>query len=632
MNAPMLVLGDQSPLASVVDDWLKPSSSVPTSVVAMSPLSTLESVDPSFCNSSLDLLDWDGPAGSPCVAHKAEVVPADVPFADDGACTDDLLIPVAIIGEDRTDDPMAGVSAASFLSEASSNALSSETPAPLVSFLSRVSSLVASGDCRASSPTGRPPSIVSLPECSSVNYSRLLEHSFIPSESGLDSPFSLDEIKSAIWDMGLCKAPGPDDLNTEFFRIFWDTIKVNLLQIFNEFLSCPSSLRRFNYGHIVMLPKFEGASRVKDFRPISVENNLIRIFSKGFSAIWIHWLRCLLDSESNILVNGSLETPFRHKRGVRQGTPSPPLSSILRWTIFLDFFPCLLGIFLLNELSPIRLSKADWLSLVAKIDARLSSWQGKLLSRARRRILINSSITSSVAYLLSMFKDPSWILKLIDPRRKKFVWSGVDVFHLHGRCMVGWDKVSCSLEEGGLGILNLRVHSLARWGGWIWKVIQGRDLFWVHLMEELYGNYRSWFGSSYLRRASPLWKDLLSLFELFKLGTTISVGDGTRTRASRNFAGWNISFSTFVEVDRLLALASALEPVHHSSGDNEIEWKWGSNGSSMRRPKTTKDGAHDRALRRQQQAQLWKQSKRRRQRSPRREDTQPKGSYAAPKS
>ncbi|PNT63215.1 hypothetical protein BRADI_4g12957v3 [Brachypodium distachyon] len=55
--------------------------------------------------------------------------------------------------------------------------------------------------------------------------------------SALDAPFSLQEIKEAIWDMPVDKAPGPDDFPGSFYRSCWEVIKLDLLMAFDHIFS-----------------------------------------------------------------------------------------------------------------------------------------------------------------------------------------------------------------------------------------------------------------------------------------------------------------------------------------------------------------------------------------------------------
>jgi hypothetical protein len=41
----------------------------------------------------------------------------------------------------------------------------------------------------------------------------------------LISPFTMDEIKEAVFQMEHNKAPGPDGFPTEFYHVFWEIIK-----------------------------------------------------------------------------------------------------------------------------------------------------------------------------------------------------------------------------------------------------------------------------------------------------------------------------------------------------------------------------------------------------------------------
>jgi hypothetical protein len=43
------------------------------------------------------------------------------------------------------------------------------------------------------------------------------------------------EVKEAVFQMKHNKAPGPDDFPVEFYQIFWETIKVDLIALFKDF-------------------------------------------------------------------------------------------------------------------------------------------------------------------------------------------------------------------------------------------------------------------------------------------------------------------------------------------------------------------------------------------------------------
>ena len=58
-----------------------------------------------------------------------------------------------------------------------------------------------------------------------------------------------------------------------------------------------------------------------------------------------------------------------------------------------------------------KLSNNDWKVIEDKIEKKLSSWKGKLLSVGGRLVLINSVLTSLVMFMLSFFEVPRGVLE-----------------------------------------------------------------------------------------------------------------------------------------------------------------------------------------------------------------------------
>ena len=47
--------------------------------------------------------------------------------------------------------------------------------------------------------------------------------------------FSEEEVRKAVWDCNGDKSPGPDGLNLKFIKLFWQTIKPDVLRFLDEF-------------------------------------------------------------------------------------------------------------------------------------------------------------------------------------------------------------------------------------------------------------------------------------------------------------------------------------------------------------------------------------------------------------
>ena len=85
---------------------------------------------------------------------------------------------------------------------------------------------------------------------------------------------------------------------------------------------------------------------------------------------------------------------------------------------YTELFGCEQGQFPMRYLGiPIhyrRLTNAEWKEVEERLQKRLSSWKGKLLTVGGRLVLINSVLTNMVLYMLSFFLVPKGVLKRLD--------------------------------------------------------------------------------------------------------------------------------------------------------------------------------------------------------------------------
>ena len=77
----------------------------------------------------------------------------------------------------------------------------------------------------------------------------------VAEKQGLIASFSFEEVREAVFQMEHNKAPGPDGFPAEFYQVFWETIKDDLLAMFVDFHNEKLPLHSLNFGIITLLPK-----------------------------------------------------------------------------------------------------------------------------------------------------------------------------------------------------------------------------------------------------------------------------------------------------------------------------------------------------------------------------------------
>ncbi len=160
-------------------------------------------------------------------------------------------------------------------------------------------------------------------------------------------------------------------------------------------------------------------------------------------------------------------------------------------------------------LSPKPPCKSDFLSLIQKVDLRLASWKGMLLSKGGRLVLLNSVLSSLPSFFCSVFRLLAWVITALDKIRRGFFWRGKKLangFH----CLVKWDQVCRPRRVGGIGIQNFRSMNSALLMKGLWKFYNSPSLRWVQLLLHKHYKFRTPSSNTIPTGCSPLWKGILS--------------------------------------------------------------------------------------------------------------------------
>ena len=113
--------------------------------------------------------------------------------------------------------------------------------------------------------------------------------------SWLERSFTEEEIRVVVFECEGNKAPGPYGFSMALFQSQWDTVKSDIMKVFEEFYKSGIINGITNETFICLIPKKLNSCRVKDFRPISLVTSMnisiasfvvLLVFSEQFTFHW----------------------------------------------------------------------------------------------------------------------------------------------------------------------------------------------------------------------------------------------------------------------------------------------------------------------------------------------------------
>ena len=98
------------------------------------------------------------------------------------------------------------------------------------------------------------------------------------------APMTEEELREALQALPRNSCPGLDGLSSAFFLEYWDVIKTDLCEAFNNIFQRGYMPESFTEGFIYMIPKGEGPSDdMRKWRPITILNTVYKIYAKAWS-------------------------------------------------------------------------------------------------------------------------------------------------------------------------------------------------------------------------------------------------------------------------------------------------------------------------------------------------------------
>ena len=103
------------------------------------------------------------------------------------------------------------------------------------------------------------------------------------SKSNLDKDINLDELSKALYKMKNNKGPGQDGICVEFYKIYWNDAKNDVLEVFVHGLN--NKQLAYSQYMAVIKPLYKKGNRqdITNWRPISLLNVDLKILSKALA-------------------------------------------------------------------------------------------------------------------------------------------------------------------------------------------------------------------------------------------------------------------------------------------------------------------------------------------------------------
>ncbi|KAE8812126.1 putative TdLSC37 protein [Hordeum vulgare] len=109
--------------------------------------------------------------------------------------------------------------------------------------------------------------------------------------------------------------------------------------------------------------------------------------------------------------------------------------------------------------------------MVLKLQHCIESCEGRWLSKAAQTILINSSLSSPLMFIMSFYSLLEMFHHEIDTNQARFFWVGDGDKQKYHR--VRWPDICKSLEQGGIGIMFSKRMNIDLLTRRLWRIANG---------------------------------------------------------------------------------------------------------------------------------------------------------------
>ncbi|GKA29337.1 putative RNA-directed DNA polymerase, eukaryota, reverse transcriptase zinc-binding domain protein [Tanacetum coccineum] len=199
----------------------------------------------------------------------------------------------------------------------------------------------------------------------------------------LETSVSCDEIKSAIWDCGSNKAPGPDGFSFAFIKKYWDLLKTDICGFVNSFFESGSMPQGANSSFFTLIPKVSNPIFIKDFRPISLIGIHYKIIAKVLANRLSKVIDKIVSNEQSAFISG------------RQILDGPLiLSEVIDWFKKRKKKMLIFKVDFEKAFDSVSWKYLDFVLISLGFGSKWRTWIRACLNSSRASVLINGSPTS----------------------------------------------------------------------------------------------------------------------------------------------------------------------------------------------------------------------------------------------
>lgn len=121
----------------------------------------------------------------------------------------------------------------------------------------------------------------------------------------LAAQFTVEEVWAVIKTIPNDRAPGPGGFTGRFYKATWQTIKDDVVAVFNSFWALDRrSFHLLNTANMVLLRKTSSPSRLKDYRPISLMHSIGKLVAKLLASRLAPHLAQLVQQNQSAFIRG----------------------------------------------------------------------------------------------------------------------------------------------------------------------------------------------------------------------------------------------------------------------------------------------------------------------------------------